>query len=295
MDKRIPVDEATSLAWAQVAHTARLAHHMLKGTPGPAPNSHFTQINALYPHEKASDWHRSYLTAALDHLLIWANIVAPLKFHPEHEVTHAFRPAFTLARAAIEASSQAVWMTSGRTAKECTRRHLALIRWDYEEHRKSVTDAEGKKFIIDMDARLIRRASDNFPESTLKKPNHLTVLRAAAPEISFDPDVLEGIWRAASGSAHGKAWPALSLQHVVPVDEYEPGQFRTIRFPDAEKMTEVLNVASEMTMHGVLRHADFCKADISDLMQEARLWLASVAPFRDDADPTVLAHLNRRN
>ena len=90
-------------------------------------------------------------------------------------------------------------------------------------------------------------------------------------------------------------WPALSLQHIVPLDEYEPGQFRTIRIPDTERMTEVLNAASEMTMYGVLRHADFCKADIPELMQEARLWLASVAPFREDADPAVIAQLNRRD
>lgn len=295
MDKRIPVDEATSLAWTEVAHKARLAHHMLTGTPGPSPSSNFAQINAFYPYEKASDWHRSYLTAAVEHLLIWANMVAPLKFHPEHEVTHTFRPAFTLARAAMEASSQAVWMSSGETAKECARRHLALIRWDYEEHRKSVAGHDRKKLISDLDERLVSRASENFPESTLKRPNHLTVLRAAAPEIRFDPDVLEGIWRAASGSAHGKVWPALSLQHIVPLDEYEPGQFRTIRIPDPDRMTEVLNAASEMTMHGVLRHADFCKADIPGLMQEARLWLASVVPLREDADPAVIAELNRRD
>jgi hypothetical protein len=50
-----------------------------------------------------------------------------------------------------------------------------------------------------------------------------------------------------------------------------------------------------MTMHGVLRHADFCKADIPGLMQEARLWLASVVPLREDADPAVIAELNRRD
>ena len=114
MDKRIPVDEATSLAWVEVAHKARLAHHVPKGTPDPTQDSNFGQINALYPQEKASDWHRSYLTAALEHLLIWANTVAPLKFHPEHEVTHTFRPAFTLARAALEASSQALTPTEIR-------------------------------------------------------------------------------------------------------------------------------------------------------------------------------------
>jgi hypothetical protein len=49
MDKRIPVDEATSLAWVEGAHKARLAHHMLKGTPDPTQDSNFAQIKLFIP------------------------------------------------------------------------------------------------------------------------------------------------------------------------------------------------------------------------------------------------------
>lgn len=48
-------------------------------------------------------------------------------------------------------------------------------------------------------------------------------------------------------------------------------------------------------MHGVLRDADFCKADIQGLIEEARLWLASVITFREDADPDVIARFTRRD
>ncbi len=195
----------------------------------------------------------------------------------------------------MEASSQAVWMTSGKTAHECARRHLSLIRWDYSEHRKSLFgDPEAQKSVVEMDRVLLQRASNDFGEQELQPPSHYAVLRATANLIDTEPDELERIWRAASGSAHGRVWPSLALQKVVPLTEYEPGQFRTLRIPDPEGMTEVLQVADKMMWRGVLRHADFCKADIPRLLEEARLWLASVIPYRKDADPVAVARLQRR-
>lgn len=266
---------------------------MLRHAPEPAATSSFAAINAIYPHERASDWHRSYLAAALEHLTVWADIAAPLKFHPEHVATFTFRPAHTLARAALEAASQAVWMSSGGSAKECARRHLSLVRWDYVEHRKSQSDPAAKKRIDEMDARLLERAADTFTAEDLRPPNHYTVLRASAPVIEVEPDELEQIWRAASGAAHGKAWAANELQHVVTLDQYEPGQFRTFQIPDAGPMTRVLKVAEKMTLHGVLRHADFVQADIGALAEEARLWLSSVIPYREDADPGLVAFMRQ--
>jgi hypothetical protein len=291
--ERIPVNEAITRPWVEVAQGARLSARMLSRMGDPAADSNFAQINALYPWEKASDWCRSYLSAALEHLSLWADYAAPLKFHPEHEVVHTFRPAYTLARAALEASSQAVWLTAGTSARECALRHLSLIRWDYQEHRKSVASTEGKQAIDAMDATLLERMSGVLAPEDLYRPNHFTVLRDASSVIERDPADVERIWRAASGSAHGRVWPSLTLQHVVPLAEYEPGHFRTVRVPDADGMTEVLTLAQQMTLHGVLRYADYAGEDIPELMEEARLWLASVIPFREDADVEVVEHLKR--
>ena len=294
MNQKIPVGEAASRAWTEVAQGSRMSNHMLQAMPDPAPGSKFAKVNAEYPFEKASDWHRSYLAAALEHLILWADIAAPLKFHPEHEVTFSFRPAHTLGRAAMEAASQAIWVTSGDTAQECGRRHLSLIRWDYLEHRKSESDPQVKARVAERDAVLLKRVADSFAEADLRPPSHLSVLRAAAPVAGLDPDKVEAVWRAASGAAHGKTWASLALQHVVPLDEYEPGQFRTLRVPDSGPMTEVLKVAEHMTAHGVLRHADFCGVDIAAILERARVWLAGVIPYREDADPDVVARLKRR-
>lgn len=287
------MDKVTARTWVAIAQEARMAHRVLHGVGDARRGSNFAQIDSVYPYEKASDWHRAYLTAALEHLIVWADIVAPFKFHPEHEVTHTFRPAYTLARAALEAASQAVWMSGGGSARECARRHLSLIRWDYEELRKSTGEAAGKKRIRDLDLDLIERLTGTFVEDELKQPTHFSVLEATASAIGMVPDRLTHLWRAASGAAHGKAWPAMSLQHVIPLEEYEPGQFRTLRIADTDGMTEVLQTASSMTTYGALRHADFCGADIAALLEDARLWLVSVTPFREDADPDVMDRLRR--
>lgn len=291
MDERIPVDGASSLAWTEIAQGSRLSHRLLSNIGDPALASNFIQINNYYPQEKASDWCRAYLSAAFEHLIMWADYVAPFKFHPEHVVTHSLRPSYTLARAALEASAQAVWMQSGGSARECARRHLSLIRWDLQEHRKSQASTKARELVRTRDALLLKRIEGTFAEQEVKPPSLLTVIQEASVATDQDAEEVERVWRASSGAAHGKNWPSLSLQHVIPTVEYEPGQFRAVRIPDTEAMTEALLVAYEMTSYGALRFADFCGADIETLMKDARIWLAGVIPLKDDADPEVIRRL----
>ena len=126
MTRRIPVDRATSLAWVEIAHGARLHNRILGNVPDPINGAEFAVVDALYPYERASIWHRSYLNAALEHLLVWADLVAPLRFHPEQELIHTLRPAYTLSRAALEAASQAVWVSAGGSAAAVSYTHLTL-------------------------------------------------------------------------------------------------------------------------------------------------------------------------
>lgn len=294
MDAPSPIDESIVERWVRVAHSARLSGHLLQGFSDPSSLSNFSSVNAFYPWEKASDWHRSYLAAAIEHLILWADLVAPLKFHPEQVVHHTLRPAYTLSRAAIEAACQAIWLTSGTTARECARRHLSLIRWDYSEYRKSQSCPEGKASASSMDARLLKRTSQHFEESSLRPPSHLSTIRAAAECVDISADDLERIWRAASGAAHGKIWPSLTLQTVIPIHEYEPGQWRTLKLPDLEFMTEALEAAERVLTVGVFQHGAFCGADMEIAWAAGRQWLASVVPFKEDADPEVIERLRRK-
>jgi hypothetical protein len=154
--------------------------------------------------------------------------------------------------------------------------------------------AAAKQRVRARDALLLKRIDGVFAEQEIKPPSgYLSVIRDACAAIDRDPDVVERVWRASSGAAHGKHWPSLALQHVIPTVEYEPGQFRALRIPDAKGMTEALLVAYEMTQYGALQFADFCGADIAELTKDARIWLAGVIPLKDDADPETLRRLRR--
>lgn len=96
---------------------------------------------------------------------------------PEQATNHTLRPAYTLGRAAIEAASQAVWMTVEPKALECTRRHLSLVRWDYEEHRKSLSGDAAKRKVREADRELLDRVSRQFDKRDLAPPGYLDVLR----------------------------------------------------------------------------------------------------------------------
>jgi hypothetical protein len=275
-----PVDPWHRDEWVRVAQTSRIMHRVLTNVGDPAPHSALVQINELYPWEKASDWSRGYLTAALQHLVFWADHIAPLKFHPEQRVEHTLRPVQTLARAAIEASAQAVWMLSGNSAQECARRHLRLIRCDIDEQKKSLPLAE-KVRMDEADKILLARVSEGCSSKDLGPISYFDAIKSACLKVDVAPEEAELIWRAASGSAHGKRWPTLALQHVVPGEEYEPGQFRTIMVPEASAITDVLSLADKMTSYGVARFADLSGADVPTLMSEATAWLGGIIPLKD--------------
>jgi len=106
----------------------------------PRPGSNFAAVGELYPSGKVSDRVRAYLMAGIEHMLTWTGLTAPVKFHKEHVTSVMPQSAYTLAGAAIEASARAVRLTNTRGPVECVRRHLSLMRWDLQEHRKSKLD-----------------------------------------------------------------------------------------------------------------------------------------------------------
>ncbi|GAA2736398.1 hypothetical protein GCM10009867_21000 [Pedococcus aerophilus] len=276
------VDEANVGRWKEIATSTRWTLRVLSQVGDPVDSSPFTTLNAVYP-EKASDWCRGFLEASAEHMRHWADFAAPLKWHPDHVVTHTFRPAQTLARAAMESASQAVWIMSPNEAEECARRHLCLVRWDYAEYRKSLAQDE-KHLARELDQRLLAAVQEHFPEEALRMPNYLTVLRETAGVVGRDPNEVESIWRASSGSAHGKRWPALTLQRSTPGREYEPGQFRTTIMPDPDAMTRALELADALLSYGAMRFLQLSGIDFMSAHQDAITWVESLLPRVDGVD-----------
>lgn len=294
-EPRYPVPPEATRAFTEVAHSARMNQHMLAAVgDSPPPGSNFALADELYPFEKVSVRARHYVRAALEHLIMWADFAAPLKFHPEQAVQFTSRPAHALARAALESAAQAVWLVSTNDPRECIRRHLSLIRWDLAEYRRSKPDPEHKELVRKRDEELVKRVASSFAEDEIRPPQgYLWVIQqACAPQdLNLDATDAERLWRAASGAAHGMYWTNLELAIVERGAEYEPGHYRTLTRPDPQAMAEMLRASSAVTTYATLKYLDWSRADIQSLIDNARAWLASVVPLKDGVGPEVRARL----
>lgn len=238
-----------------------------------------------------ADRARAYLTAAIEHLIFWADVQVPLKFHPEHAVEVTLRPSYTLGRAALESAAQVVWLMDTTDPMECIRRHICLMRWDLAELRKSRLETRAKARAKELDHDLVRRISEVFDEKQVRPPNgYLDVIKwaCAADGLELEPDDAERIWRAASGAAHGKYWPTVELQRAIPVAAGEPGQQRSMLVPDIDGITEVLRTAHAMTQVGVLRYLDYSGVDIQGALTTAQAWYSEVIPLKQGVDREML-------
>ncbi len=237
-----------------VAQSARVLRDLLQETPEPLEGSPFAQVDEDLPQSSAR-WCRSYLSAALEHLCMWADFVAPLTLHPDMAVHHDARPAQTLARAALESSAQAVWVMAASNAPELLRRHLSLVLADWEEQRKAAVDPEVKEKLRTQRAALLGLIESHGVRTD--NPPYLTLVTSAADEVREKTTVgiaasaeVERLWRASAGSAHGKMWPSLELRVSVDV----AGRHYT--FPDADAMSAMLILADQVTQYGVFRYVE---------------------------------------
>ena len=288
-EPRVRVPDEDSRAFTEIAIGVRANWAVFNDCPPPVSGSPFAEAREIYPFEPLDERVRAYVRAALEHLMWWADWVAPLKFHPEQEVNFSLRPAYTLGRAALESAAQAVWMLDTDRPVECIRRHICLMRWDLQEHRKSKSDQVEKDTIKAREADLVHRVSEVFTEDQIAAPTtFLTVIRtaASASDLSLEPDDAEYLWRAASGVAHGKYWPTQDLQRTAYAENADGTLTdREILVPDTKVMVELVEAAYRMTQFGVLRYANFCGADVATLYQTALLAVSGALPLREGVDP----------
>lgn len=225
---------------------------LLSETPPAIKGSAFHIVDEDMP-ETSERWCRSYLSAALEHLGMWADFVAPLVLHPDAEVNHEARPAQTLARAALESASQAVWVMAAETAPEMARRHLCLVLADWDEQRKAEVDPDAREALKKRHEELTAVLKGHGVK--VENPSYLTLVTRAADEVrSSSPSLelaetaqVERLWRASAGSAHGKMWPSIELRVSMEVGG------RRLSFPDADAMTAMLVLANRVTQFGVFR------------------------------------------
>lgn len=292
--KRIEISRETIEPWVAVAQSSRLLEDILSQIKEPRQGSNFEKVNALYPYERSSDWCREFLSAGIEHMLLWASHVAPLSFNPGAEVTHTFRPVQTLSRAAVESAAHAVWIMDQSTAQGCVQRHLSVVLDDLEQQRKAAQESERKTYLVEAKSLLLKRAEASSGEMKIDRfPGYMGLVKQAASTVAAkgkvdtnmaDPAVVERLWRASAGSAHGKRWPALELQVVEPGREIAPGTFETSRIPNPEAITKILNLANAVLTYGVFRFVDYSgyEPDLAPIMAAAQERLSKKIPRRTD-------------
>ena len=254
---RTALERAETEPWVQVALSARVMQGTLRQIPTPTPGSLLDVARAFFPEEAAADWCRSFLASALEHLVMWADYATPLKYHPDAAVEFALRPVQTLARAALESASQAVWVLSTADVREASRRHISLVLADWEEQRKAATAPEAVAELKQRRADAI--ALTGLDEKRFRAPLYIDLVKGAAAHVRAQlPDALvqddaavERLWRASAGWAHGKKWPASELTMTVEAEGHR------ITLPDPAAITAILKLADAVMTYGVMRFADF--------------------------------------
>lgn len=289
--------------WVQVAHSTRVIDHVLERTPAPSDESRFAKVDELYPAQAGSEWSYGYLSAALEHLKLWADYAAPLKFQEGQVVTHSLRPAQALARAAAESASQAVWIMAADGPTSSARRHLTLVLHDLDERRKASPERARQHWANTRAAAIDDLAAVTEVQALLNPPSYLTLIREASAEViangptgnfPADVDEAERIWRASAGAMHGKRWPALEQTTSFTTED---GQ--QVRAPDPHAITRALQLALGIATHGVLRFVDYSGHSVAlpDLLGNAFEEVAATVPLIDGAsiDISDLKTRLRRN
>lgn len=279
-----PVPEEEFLEWVVAAHTARLARYVLDRVGDPRPGSELSVDDAAYRWEKCTAWLRSYLMAASDHLLLWADIIAPQQVFPGQTVQNPPRPFYTLARAGLESAAQAVWVLEQDNWEERVHRHLRLLYHDFRQLALAF-EAQGddraqavRERMSEVETRLPKACS--FTSIAKGEPKYSTMVRECAPAIDMQPNELETIWRGASAAAHGKNWFHHVGYHSQLGEEYEPGYFRMTLRPNPAEITRAAGAAVAMLTREVDKFADRCGYDRVRLRQEAFAELRNRTPMK---------------
>jgi hypothetical protein len=281
-----PVADAVITHWVDAAHRSRLASYMIEQVCDPLPATPLASDDEAYRWEKCSAWTRSALVAATDHLVVWANIVAPQTVFEGIVVRNPPRPYYTLARAGLESAAQAVWVLDQHKSSERVDRHLRLLYHDLRQMAlafEMASDERAPKVRERMESISEHLGdADRFKSIKKHEPRYSTMVRECAGAIKMAPAELEGVWRSASAAAHGKNW----FQHVGYTttigDEYEPGHFRAMLRPDPAGITSSVTAAAKLTLHGVLRFIISAGHDPAPISAAAFARLKEETPLKTD-------------
>lgn len=266
------LSEEHRLRWATATYQVRACDLALVGAVDPKPKSFMWFADTGYQWEKLSVWSRSYLTSGIEHMMLWADLVAPYEFTDGHINQVRFLPYLLMGRAGLESGAHAVWLLEPSDPRDCVRRFVRMMYKDFGYQRKA-REAGGHS-VEKIDGRmddLVRRTGELgvglSPKD--KPPGYEGLVKAAASAVGGDPERWAYLWNAASGAGHGQNWFGLEGYDVELGDEYEPGHYRSTRIPDGAYVTEVMEAAALTLQWGTWRWLDLCGYEAQARMTDA--------------------------
>ncbi|GAA2375812.1 hypothetical protein [Gordonia cholesterolivorans] len=245
--------------WAEATYSIRSCELAMDGAVDPAPGSLLAEIDQLYRWEKVSVWSRSYLTAGIEHLLLFADLVAPYDFK-EGDINHVRYLSYVMmGRAGLESAAHALWILDAvDDERECAERSLRLMYKDFS-YQLQAQEAGGYRVDLIEDRMTTTReraAEVRLGSPANRPPGYESLVRKAAEAVGRDPARWCYLWNAASGAAHGQYWFGMEGYDVALGEEYEPGHFRTRRLPDPAFITETVEAAAHALLWAVWRWLD---------------------------------------
>lgn len=271
--------------WAAIALKVRTAEIVVHSITVPVQGSPFAVTDEMYPCESSSQWAREPLRSAVDHLTTWANHAVPLEQYEGQVVVHqGFRWTFTLIRAALEGAAQSMWLTQAKSPQECVARLIRSVRHDIHEETKAWAALGRDTAALELRAsrhaeRALLWTEWGKPSPTL--PAMVDLIRKSATNEGLDPNALEAMWRVCSAAAHGKDWAIRELQAFTEGHEWRPGQYHLTGYLDAEKLTGMLEDATDFLDRATIRYLIRMGADVGRELKDALITVAERTPSTD--------------
>jgi hypothetical protein len=136
------------------------------------------------------------LVAATDHLILWANVVAPQRPFEGMIIQNPVRPYYTLARAGMESAAQAVWVLKADEFAERVHPHLRLLYHDLRQMALAFEkqgDSRAAPSARERMSALQTRIGDAYTVESITKrePKCSAMVCECATTIGMQPDDLE--------------------------------------------------------------------------------------------------------
>ncbi len=187
---------------------------------------------------------------AVDHLEMLKGTTNPSGDLDTPSLTFHMGAHWTLLRAALENTSKAIWLLGSADSDERITRALRL-QVDNIKHSDDAAKVLGAKMFQPRAERLhrVKEIAKGCGISATKAQERIKYPELVRYAGDFRQDdlanLMEFLWRACSGAAHGDGWAVLSLQNRKIIDQLNPGLGLVQLGPDIVALAQVTGVVVE--------------------------------------------------